>query len=155
MRTWTFETHRIPVPGVWDNEPDKAHWIDEDTDLDCLIVRHAHAGHLCGYVGVPPGHPFHGCHYDAVDPHPYVHGGLTFSGLCQEGVKEDAGICHTPGVGRPEKVWWLGFDCAHGGDQSPRWDILTSLGGWQTYKTFEYVQQECRSLAKQLAEVTA
>ena len=29
------------------------------TDLDCLAVRNQH-GSWCGYVGVAPGHPWHG-----------------------------------------------------------------------------------------------
>lgn len=43
--------------GPWDQEPDKVQWLDEATDLDALAVRNAGGG-LCGYVGVPPGHPW-------------------------------------------------------------------------------------------------
>jgi hypothetical protein len=46
--------------GPWLEEPDKIQWIDEATGLDCLIVRQSESGHLCGYAGVPPGHPLHG-----------------------------------------------------------------------------------------------
>jgi len=66
--------------GVWDHEPDKVQWQDEDTGLPCLIVRNP-VGALCGYVGVPEGRPCHGKEYDTVDVE--CHGGLTFAGPCQ------------------------------------------------------------------------
>lgn len=67
--------------GAWDDEPDKIQWQDEATGLPCLIVR-GPSGALCGYVGVAPGHPWHGKDYDdcGVD----VHGGLTFASKCAE-----------------------------------------------------------------------
>ena len=49
--------------GVWQEEPDYQHWVDEDTGLDCLIVRHPSSGHLCGYVGVPKDHSLFGIGY--------------------------------------------------------------------------------------------
>lgn len=50
-------------PGPWDQEPfDKVSWVDEETNLDCLAVR-GPMGSWCGYVGVPPGHPFYGKDY--------------------------------------------------------------------------------------------
>lgn len=39
----------------WDQEPDRKHWVQQG--LDCLIVRNL-MGALCGYVGVPPSHPY-------------------------------------------------------------------------------------------------
>jgi len=36
-------------------------------------------------------------------------------------------------------LWWFGFDCAHLGDR-------------ENPKSLEYVEKECESLAKQLAE---
>lgn len=67
--------------GPWHSEPDKKQWQDEETGLPCLIVR-GPVGALCGYVGVPAAHPYHGKDYNdvAVD----VHGGLTFADFCAE-----------------------------------------------------------------------
>jgi hypothetical protein len=48
--------------GEWQVEPDYRHWIDEETELDCLIVR-TQLGHLCGYVGVPRTSKFYGVDY--------------------------------------------------------------------------------------------
>lgn len=56
-------------PGSWHDEPDKAQWTDEATGLPCLIVRN-HSGSLCGYVGVPETHPWHGKGYSDEVPLP-------------------------------------------------------------------------------------
>ncbi|HYJ33795.1 MAG TPA: hypothetical protein VE326_11300 [Candidatus Binatia bacterium] len=154
MRTYTFPERRPPAGGPWDDEPDKAQWIDEATGLDCLIVRN-HFGALCGYVGVPPSHPWHGKDYDDVDA--FAHGGLTFAGACQEGAEDGPGICHVPEPGRPADVWWLGFDCGHYMDLSPGMldslpsDLREQIEAHQTYRTFDYVRGEVAGLAVQAA----
>lgn len=48
-----------------------------------------------------------------------AHGGLTFAGPCMEGAEEGPFVCHVPEPGRPDEVWWLGFDCGHAFDLSP------------------------------------
>ena len=167
MRTWTFADHRPPGIGPWNDEPDKAQWIDEETGLDCLAVRNPHAGNWCGYVGVPPGHPWHGKDYGDVhdaDPEIDVHGGLTFAGACQDGAEDGPGICHVPEPGRPAHVWWLGFDCAHWLDLSPTShariaEIAPELVGRprpgyeEVYRTLDYVRQEAAGLARRAAAV--
>jgi hypothetical protein len=105
-------------PGEWADEPDKVQWQDEATGLPCLAVRNHH-GVWCGYVGVAPGHPWHGMGYSDVDDDISVHGGLTFANACSPG-KEEHGICHKPDPGEPEHVWWFGFDCGHCDDLIPR-----------------------------------
>lgn len=163
MKTYTFPERRVPVPGPWDDEPDKAQWIDEATDLDCLAVRSAHGGNWCGYVGVLPGHKWHGKGYDELGEYPDVHGGLTYADFCMEGAEEGPGVCHVPAPGRPANVWWLGFDCAHAYDAMPTMeareaelfkklnDIPHLTGPYaRVYRTFEYVRGECASLAKQI-----
>lgn len=59
----------------WDNEPDKEEF--EHAGLPCILNRvlpRERAGHWCGYVAVPPGHPLHSMNYDTPDVE--VHGGL-------------------------------------------------------------------------------
>jgi hypothetical protein len=148
-------------PGPWSDEPDKAVWVDEATGLDCMAVRHDELGHWCGYVGVPEGHPAHGKGYDDVDVDVSVHGGLTFSGLCRPVPDRPShGICHIEQPGRPEHVFWLGFDLAHVGDLSPGMRATMRNIGMEdyhardTYKSLDYVVIEVESLAAQLAEVT-
>src|SRR5262249_8204209 len=103
------------VRGEWDNEPDKMQWPDDISGLPCLIVR-GPLGALCGYVGVSDIHPLYGkgCNIDV-----QVHGGLTFVGGCDYSADESTHICHVPGPGEPDNVWWFGFDCAHSGDFTP------------------------------------
>jgi hypothetical protein len=153
--------------GPWADEPDKVQWVDEATGLDCLAVRNENFGSWCGYVGVSEHHPAFGKGYDDVDEYDSdagaqaisVHGGLTFAGLCMEPREGEPnhGICHVAYPGRPDKVWWLGFDCAHAFDAMPasaaRWGKVTlaASGRPDTYRTLDYVREECRALAGQLA----
>lgn len=123
-------------PGPWQNEPDKAVWVDEATGLDCMIVRNR-LGALCGYVGVAKSHPFSGVDYaECLDDgrgceefwqHRTpsrdldVHGGLTYAGACFPDERGPGyGICHIEQPGRPTHVWWFGFDCAHAYDVVPQ-----------------------------------
>lgn len=104
-------------------------------------VTHNRLGHRCGYVRVPPGHPWHGKDYDEVDA--YVHGGLSFAEADLDCDKEG-----------PDEAWWLGFDCGHYGDAPdpslPGYSsFLDGLGG--TIRTTEYVADECRHLIDQVA----
>jgi len=132
--------------GEWDDEPDKVQWTDEETGLVCLAKRNPHMGNWCGYVGVAPEHPMYGKDYNDVDAD--VHGGLTYADSCQEGPLEMT-ICHIPESGSPDHLWWLGFDCGHADDVSPN-PLMKyhSLRG--TYKTLDYVREQCKELAKQL-----
>ncbi len=140
-------------PGPWQDEADKLQYIDGGTNLPCLIVRSRVGGNLCGYVGVPAGHPYYGHEYSEIDAE--VHGGLTFSDRCQPGA-EDHSICHIPAKGESDDVWWLGFDCAHSGDVSPAMDarLPASLRGgmYMEYRTIDYVKLQNAHLAKQLVD---
>jgi len=136
--------------GPWQNEPDRKEWRDEATGLPCLIVRHPLMGQLCGYVAVPPGHPWHGvkCNDDRLD-NVRAHGGLTFSAACDE----DGLVCHVPQAGEPADVWWLGFDCGHAWDLIPG---IEAMGSWDhcTYRDMPYVEAECAKLAAQAKEAS-
>lgn len=131
-------------PGPWDGEPDKVQWIDEATGYACAAVRHSEVGHWCGYVGVPPGHRYHGVGYrDIPEEHTAgAHGELTYAS------SGNRSVCHAPESGRPDDVWWLGFDCAHAGDRAPpRW--------WPhrgEYRSLAYVRACVRKLAASLAK---
>jgi hypothetical protein len=149
--------------GPWDAEPDKRQWKDEATGLPCLIVRNQSGGNLCGYVGVPPGHPWHGKRYQDIEDNVKVHGGLTFSDRCAPKAEADPSryVCHIAEPGDPEP-WWLGFDCAHAWDQSPGIDALLASrpdghlfrDHDKSYRDFDYVTREVERLAQQAAEVT-
>jgi hypothetical protein len=108
-------------------------------------------GYRCGYVRVPQGHSWHGKGYDDVrtadDGWPDVHGGLTFA--------EADTDC---GKGGEDNAWWLGFDCAHGGDAPdpdlPGYHPRMSFMG-DAIRSTEYVAEECRKLADQAAAAAA
>jgi hypothetical protein len=150
--------------GPWDDEPDKVVWTDPDTGLAAMIVR-GPVGALCGYVGVPETHPWHGVGYSEClidcgdtwcghcpDDKLQVHGGVTFADGCAEGDNPSTGICHLDEAG---PVWWFGFDCAHCQDLAPsllRYGVFSTDG---TYRDLRYVIAEVRSLAAQLAGVAS
>lgn len=133
-------------PGRWDMEPDLIEWRDEATGYPCLVVRNL-MGSLCGYVGVPPGHPLYGVEYnDDASPGVRVHGGLTYSNACA------GDVCHAALPGEPEHVWWFGFDCGHAFDESPGLNLILPPQFWgrAAYRDVEYVRREVASLAAQL-----
>ena len=67
-------------------------------------IFHNGRGRRCGYIEVPPGHPWHGKNYIDIRG-VAVHGGLTYS------------AAHLPGDEKGEySGWYLGFDCCHAGD---------------------------------------
>jgi hypothetical protein len=136
--------------GPWSSEPDRVEW-DTAAGLRAIALRHASMGHWCGYVGVGPGHPWHGVDLSA-DPdgvgHPDVHGGITYSEACA------GAVCHVPAPGEAEALWWLGFDCAHSGDLSPYHRSLGAIAEFVphgTYRTLAFVRSECERLAEQAA----
>lgn len=109
----------------------------------CVIVR-VYLGHLCGYVGLPEGHPYYGMKYGQIgaqEGDPRVHGGVTYTEWIN------------PSTGDEDGFWWVGFDCAHAGDYSPGWitsdDEFLTAHEW----TVNDVEEEIRSFAKQLKEV--
>ena len=109
-------------------------WRDKYSGYIYRIIRPVSEGWLCGYVSVPEGHNYSGMSYDDVDVQ--VHGGLTF------------GSNNFPDRDDNEKgYYWFGFDCGHAGDLMP---YLWEDG---TYRTKEYVKNECKELAKQLKDM--
>lgn len=112
-------------------------------------VTYNRIGYRCGYVRIPAGHPWHGKDYDDVEPHPEVHGGLTFA--------EPDADC---GKGGEDNAWWLGYDAAHYMDAPdpilPGYDRTAEgmglIGAHGTIKTTAYMVAECKRLIEQAAE---
>lgn len=141
-------------PGPWDKEPDR--WEGKRAGLLILAVRND-MGSWCGYVGMPPEHPWSG--YDRNTIHGlsedlHAHGGLTFSGWSTDRIWHSA---------EEEKIWWIGFDCGHAWDLSPFMARMLAgmssgfgygdggYGDRWTYKTIDYVKEGVRALAEQVA----
>lgn len=164
------------MDGPWNDEPDHERFMS--CGLYALIKR-GPMGHFCGYVGVTPDHPLHGVGYSdetavlgkqkearleqPIGEHPSmpvmlsallggdikaspdcvidVHGGLTFSDVWKD--EEPAGL------------WWFGFDCAHCDDLTPS-ETRPEYKPWRrdaAYRDINYVRNEVRKLAEQLAAV--
>ena len=85
-----------------------------------------------GYALIPIDHPLFGRHYDDINEHIDIHGGLTFSSFVNEGLIQSFGI-------DPEYdgYWCVGFDTCHYQDTLARWPK-------------EAVQIEADELARQL-----
>lgn len=151
----------------WNLEPDFKKWIDRETGLVCAIIRHDECGHLCGYVKVPPsnlrkrmigrtripaGIDLRGklrCRDGASlreIANLSVHGGITFSGHFRSN--------HHASMHRG---YWIGFDCAHCYDLSPKMDKFMQERGLPPsdgiYRDFAYVTEQCANLAKQLETI--
>jgi hypothetical protein len=152
-RSWFHERHTWPA-GPWDNEPDHVEWMSE-SGLPCLAQRNPY-GAWCGYVGIPPEHPWWGLdsqEYPAYDVD--VHGGLTYDA----GGDDGEFIHEVTTLGDVSRHWWFGFDCGHAMDLTPGLVVALNMvtGGshyqWDigsTYRDLSYVTSEVDSLAEQL-----
>jgi hypothetical protein len=143
-------------------------------DIACSIHKHE-SGHLCGYIGLPKAHPWHGKDYDDIDAE--VHGGLTYAGsetvalriskarrefwkdwnkdFNSQNYEYYKSLPRWDEVERDEPfphytrlgLWWVGFDCAHAGDFLP---IMPHLGG--THRDESFVRAEIDKLIAQACE---
>jgi len=150
----------MPLPSIVHNE---ARLEAEGTERGlpwCVTINRL--GIRCGYVRVPPEHPYHGLEYDEIPDRIDVHGALTFS-AADEPCEGEAGGGH----------WWLGFDCGHAFDapeplaahRPNQWSAREEVGllwfaaslerreGHVTVRTVDYVTEQCRALCAQLANV--
>lgn len=124
-----------------------------------MVVVFGRLGHRCGYVGVTKNHILFGKDYDEAGLDVDVHGGLTYAGW-REGY---------PVESDKKEWWWFGFDCMHLGDKMDIGSMLkygmadneqmslyyryNLLGDSGTARSLDYVADECRKLAKQLANI--
>lgn len=173
-REWTTVDKDGWGEGPWQQEPDKVQWPDEVTGLPCLAVRNEVLGHWCGYVGVARDHPLYRAKRTARRVEKLsVHGGVTFAAACDTSGDESRWVCHVPDPGEPDHVWWFGFHCGEIYDLSPGHvatmaevaslspipvprrirEAMASLYASGTYKTLDYVREECADLAEQLRKL--
>lgn len=143
--------------GEWVEEPDRV--IFYHKGIRCRVARTAlgtFAGHLCGYCALPLGHPWVGKEADDIDAD--IHGGITCSGITDEG------------------DYVIGFDCAHFADLIPSseqlmfrlktlksefsanflesLDTLTPAFAQKKYRNLDFVMEQCRLLADQVNAVS-
>lgn len=86
--------------------------------VSSYVIQHGWGN---GYVGLPPWHPYYKMDYDNIPVS--CHGGLTYAGLDDD-----------------EKLWVIGFDTAHSGDDKYKWPK-------------QMVLSECQHIVYQCMEV--
>lgn len=158
------------------------HWITE-AGLEAVVIM-TDIGHMCGYVGVPEGHPLYGCGYDQPSNHLAApsddesigkRGALSLLTMTEERMTSPELVFDVHGSltfsgngdGKyplESSLWWFGYDCAHSGDR-PSDEYLNQLrdkypnnplmwGRLGEYRDLDYNIAECESLAKQIVEKT-
>ncbi len=130
------------IEGPWSGEPDRVAF--ELGGFRCVLDRDS-SGAWCGYIGIPPGHPWHGLYYGDVKAS--AHQGLTYG-------RQDVPARLTSGA--PADLHWFGFDCAHtgSGDLTPAWATWHQRHGFPllpnlVYKTIDYARSQLERLAQQ------
>lgn len=159
-------------------------WFQEDNAVDftsdglqCCMLR-GPIGHWCGYVAVPPEHPWFGKTYsyeilpteDMLGPRDMNdHGPIDLFCMALSGKKPEealsislalrvhGGITYAgdklPTVDKTDGQWWFGFDCAHSGDLVPGMLEYGPAHKGDIYRDQQYVVAECQSLAAQLVKI--
>ena len=122
----------------WDDEVDFL--SGEFCNLKYEVKRNLDTGSLCGYIIIPPGNPLN--QLEGYDDDRLggirVHGGWTY--------------CDNEG----DNIV-IGFDCAHLGDLVPMMALIrdqlprAALDDTETYRTIEYVEDQCKRACWQIA----
>ncbi len=138
------DNNRFPDRSGWPRlaqaEADGVYWIDSPTNLDCMIIRSPQVS-WCGYVAVPPLHPWYKRPYQDIEHLVTIHGGLTFSDMMYQ---------RCPLVDFGDR-WWFGFDTSHAGDY-----FYTPISGGNAgvYRTASYVSDQVCTLAAQCVSIS-
>ena len=117
------------------------------------VVIGTSMGHRCGYVGISTDNELYGVDYCNLQLN--VHGSLTYSENSESNYP----------IKTEEKLWWIGFDCAHYMDGKD-FDLIKELNDINTYnqlvrigilssadnvvRSFAYVEKECMNLIDQI-----
>ncbi len=112
-------------------EPNRIAWTHDG--YPCLMHKNSF-GAWCGYVAVPPCHPWFELRCEDVPA--VTHGRVSYAAHCQ------GHICHEAEPGTPEP-WWVGFCCAYEFDEGPD-------GGF--VRDVEYVRGQVLELVRQAKE---
>ncbi|UEM08002.1 hypothetical protein JL101_035725 (plasmid) [Skermanella rosea] len=154
-------------------EGDALDFVDESTGYRCAMRRNQMKA-WCGYVQVPPSHPWHGKSYNDQVPVPaeVLERPVSMDELgvmnvfCasvistpEEGLYAPALLVRCHGgltySGHPwwdkadQTSWWFGFDCNHAGDITPAYP--QTWGEDDVYRDVAYVKS---ALAKACADLS-
>lgn len=143
------------IEGQWSQEPDLRAWIEDDTNILCIIARHPDDMHLNGYVAVEIGHPLHGkslSHIKSKIAFPITNASSAL--YIDPDTSKIQTILNTNGI------WWVGFDFMNLlSDVSPlmaslhaqgvtELEFIEKLSPKATYKDIEFATKRCELLAK-------
>ena len=132
----------------------------EHAGLKCMAVLNTEGESQwrCGYVALPRGHHYWGTTFEGLNMLD-VHGGVTFT---SKGITNSERVAIKLGGAEPppwydKSLWWVGFDCAHAGDEFHTDEIRKALSEdaippehkW----TLDEVVKETNGLAEQLAKI--
>lgn len=139
--------------GPWDDElEDRLYWVDPKTNLDCLAMRNE-IGEWCGYVGVPRSSKYYG-----EDKNGTLLLGISACGevTYANSSSGDKYRIRSFLKGRPEIVWWIGFDTGGISSDCPARDPVAEkrMGvDWKPiYRDLNYMRPRITELAEELAE---
>ena len=104
----------------------------------CMIRRN-HSGAFCGYIAIPQSKGFEALDLGRLQNALSCHGGITYA-------DSDSPVGDELNCGYAVSMW-LGFDCAHSGDQVP---ISGMVGSSGTYRNVTYVIQQLHDLVVQI-----
>lgn len=165
-KDWTTEEKlRFFGDGEWLDETDffSFHHLGYEACVLRVIKREIYAkelayfgGHLCGYVRIPPDHPYF--MHKEIDLN--CHGGITFNEVLLNQVLQEH---------------WIGFDCGHSGDRIPSMEHLGNTipemielrkrlpapkgmedHPWfkPIYRNMQYCILECKCMITQLIDIS-
>ena len=149
METLNWMDKSAWADGEWQQEPDRIEWVF--LGFPCLIVRQE-PGWLCGYVGIPPTHPYYG--KDMLDHELrkiYIDKSITFSEDSHQ--SDDPRAVNHQLLPKTDDYWWIGFDCSHHDDVFPAIIKFYNFSSEASYKNIEYMKTQVEFLARQLNQL--
>ncbi|MFM5887943.1 MAG: hypothetical protein ACKOQS_06580 [Dolichospermum sp.] len=149
METLNWIDKSAWVDGEWQQETDRIEWVY--LGFPCLIVRQD-GGWLCGYVGIPPTHPYYGKDMEDKElKEIYTDKKINFSEVSQQ-IDDPRAVNHQL-LPTDKNYWWIGFDCCHYDDVFPRIIQFYNFRSDTSYKNVEYVKTQVEFLARQLNQL--
>lgn len=133
-------------PGPWHDEPDRQEWIlAAAPGIALLALRNMSDGHWCGYVGVPAGHAWFGKTVAFLGMEEWTpHQGISWA--------KDYAPDHS--AQKTRGLWWVGFHCAHCGDDMPVVPRDSRVTRKSEYRSLDFVAAEVERMAVLAHRVT-
>jgi len=149
METLNWIDKSAWADGEWQQEPDRIEWVF--LGFPCLITRQNESW-LCGYVGIPPSHPYYGKDREDKELKEIsIHKSITFSEASHQ--SDDPRAVNHQLLPTDKNYWWIGFDCCHSKDVFPMIINFYKFPSDASYKNVEFVKTQVEFLARQLNQL--